>query len=51
MRYKCPHCPVECLVVDGVIECCADHPWAEPEPMLILPVDEIEEATDGLLQR
>lgn len=54
MRYKCPHCPVECLVVDGIIGYCADHPWAVPEPMLEEPALEeqsLEETTDGLFKR
>lgn len=54
MRYKCPHCPVECLVIDGIIESCADHPWAVPEPILEeRPVEEqtLEETADGLLKR
>jgi hypothetical protein len=54
MRYKCPHCPVECLVVDGIIEQCADHAWAVPEPILVeLPIEElsVSEASDGLQKR
>ena len=54
MRYKCPHCAVECLVIDGVIEPCADHAWAIPEPMFVEPppVDELQvEASDGLSKR
>ena len=57
MRYKCPHCPVECLVVDGIIEPCADHPWAVAEPWFNppeMPESEelnVVEANNGLQKR
>jgi hypothetical protein len=56
VRYRCPHCPVECEVIDGEIIPCADHRWAVPEPMLVEPPIEeqtqgVEEAIDGLSKR
>lgn len=57
MRYKCPHCPVECLVVDGIIQPCADHVWAIPEPwfnppeMLESEEANVLEANNGLSKR
>lgn len=52
MRYRCPHCPVECEIIDGEIIPCADHSWAEPVPILQeMPLEEVivPEETDGLL--
>jgi len=52
VRYRCPHCPVECEIIDGEIIPCADHSWAEPVPILQeMPLEEVivPEETDGLL--
>lgn len=43
MRYCCVHCSNECAVIDGNIQRCPNHPWAEPTPFLDPPEEDIEQ--------